>query len=83
MQVPGLLADLRAYLQTLQAVHSGADLGSAAGSVLGYAAKSMKGEAFVRRVLWELGCKGQCSRRCWRHINALCCLLLNIEFGRM
>ena len=42
-QVPGLLVDLRAYLQTLQAVHSGADLGSAASSVLGFSQKDMKG----------------------------------------
>ena len=55
MQVPGLLADLRAYLQTLQAVHSGADLGSAAGGVLGYAAKSMKGESCLCRVILRGG----------------------------
>ncbi|KAG1659718.1 hypothetical protein FOA52_012256, partial [Chlamydomonas sp. UWO 241] len=42
-QVPGLLVDLRAYLSTLQAVHSGADLGSAAGSVLGFSEKTLKG----------------------------------------
>ena len=41
--MPGLLVDLRAYLQTLQAVHSGADLGSAASSVLGFSQKDMKG----------------------------------------
>ena len=43
VQIPGLLVDLRAYLQTLQAVHSGADLGSAASSVLGFSQRDLKG----------------------------------------
>ncbi len=42
-QVPGLLSDLRMYLHTLHSVHSGEDLASAAGSVLGYSIKSIKG----------------------------------------
>eukprot|EP00955_Chlamydomonas_euryale_P049798 354360-Chlamydomonas_euryale.AAC.2 len=49
-QVPGLLVDLRKYLQTLQAVHSGADLGSASGAVMGFAVKSMKGRLGGQRV---------------------------------
>ncbi|GAX75502.1 hypothetical protein CEUSTIGMA_g2945.t1 [Chlamydomonas eustigma] len=43
-QVPGLLMDLQSYLQTLQAVHSGADLSSAVGGVLGFTQKDMKGK---------------------------------------
>ena len=35
-QVPGLTHDLTEYLRTLKAVHSGADLDSAAEAVLGY-----------------------------------------------
>ncbi|KAK9830544.1 hypothetical protein WJX72_012386 [[Myrmecia] bisecta] len=43
-QIPGLTRDLTAYLQTLKAVHSGADLSSAADTVLGYEQVSMKGK---------------------------------------
>ena len=43
-QVSGLKEDLKAYLVTLQAVHGGDDLASAAKAVLGYEAPAKKGE---------------------------------------
>eukprot|EP00930_Biecheleria_cincta_P034548 TRINITY_DN23868_c0_g1_i1.p1 TRINITY_DN23868_c0_g1~~TRINITY_DN23868_c0_g1_i1.p1 ORF type:complete len:1400 (+),score=215.37 TRINITY_DN23868_c0_g1_i1:240-4439(+) len=44
-QCGGLLRDLREYLKTLKAVHSGDDLNSAASAVLGYTKDSRKGVA--------------------------------------
>jgi len=44
-QCVGLLRDLRAYLKTLRAVHSGADLDSAANAVLGYSQDSCQGKS--------------------------------------
>ncbi|CAL8469831.1 g9373 [Coccomyxa elongata] len=46
-QCPGLTRDLTAYLHTLKAVHSGADLQAAAASVLGYKQPSVKGKAIL------------------------------------
>ncbi|BDA43844.1 Alpha-glucan water dikinase, chloroplastic at C-terminar half [Coccomyxa sp. Obi] len=46
-QCPGLKRDLTAYLHTLKAVHSGADLQAAAASVLGYKQPSVKGKAIL------------------------------------
>ena len=40
--MPGLKADLQAYLRTLRAVHHGTDLASAAGNVLGYSEQDLK-----------------------------------------
>ncbi|GAQ91752.1 alpha-glucan water dikinase [Klebsormidium nitens] len=42
-QKEGLIRDLGAYLKTLKAVHSGADLESAAAAVLGYKLDAMRG----------------------------------------
>lgn len=42
-QAPGLQRDLTEYLRTLKAVHSGADLSSAADAVLGYKQASSQG----------------------------------------
>uniref|UniRef100_A0A7S2LBW9 Alpha-glucan water dikinase phosphohistidine-like domain-containing protein n=1 Tax=Zooxanthella nutricula TaxID=1333877 RepID=A0A7S2LBW9_9DINO len=44
-QCPGLTNDLREYLKTLKAVHSGADLDSAASAVLGYSQGVCQGKA--------------------------------------
>ncbi|KAK9860996.1 hypothetical protein WJX84_011575 [Apatococcus fuscideae] len=43
-QQEGLITDLTAYLQTLQAVHGGADLRSAAATVMGFKQETMKGK---------------------------------------
>lgn len=68
-QKEGLIRDLGAYLKTLKAVHSGADLESAAAAVLGYKLDAMR----VSRLARTRAAPTQMGPRSLRaRVSALC-----------